>query len=233
MMSTFHKQFNKLLLASLVWIHYVISIATLFKQVVLSSFLFHSFSKQYYEHDMPEFSEELSINLYKRKPGTREEVECAVCMCEIEEGEEIRQLTCDHLFHRVCLDRWLGYKRLTCPLCRGSLFPCTTIAESGVVLSSFLFHSFSKQYYEHDMPEISEELSINLYKRKPGTREEVECAVYLKNMRDSETSRATVYNQIRKRYGRRNESLKKVRVNRSEIREIETGLVSDCEVRQR
>ena len=138
-MSTFHKQFHKLLLASLVWIHYVISIATLLKQVVLSSFLFHSFSKQYCEHEMPEISEELSRNLYKRKPGTREEVECAVCLCEIGEGEEIRQLKCDHLFHRVCLDRWLGYKRLTCPLCRGSLFPCTTITESGVRVEVLLF----------------------------------------------------------------------------------------------
>uniref|UniRef100_A0A7N2MSG9 RING-type domain-containing protein n=1 Tax=Quercus lobata TaxID=97700 RepID=A0A7N2MSG9_QUELO len=131
-MRTFHKQFHKLLLASLVWIHYVILIATLFKQVVLSFFLFHSFSKQHYEHDMPEISEELSINLCKRKPGTSEEVECAVCLCKIGEGEEIRQLRCDHLFHRVCLDRWLGYRRLTCPLCRGSLLPCTTIAEPGV-----------------------------------------------------------------------------------------------------
>ncbi|KAK7857145.1 e3 ubiquitin-protein ligase rha2b [Quercus suber] len=246
-MSTFHKQFDKLILASLVWIHYVISIATFFKQVVLSSFLFHSFSKQCYEHDMPEISEELSINLYKRKLGTREEVECAVCLSKIGEGEEIRQLRCDHLFHRVCLDRWVGYKRLTCPLCRGSLLPCTTITEPGVrvevlhfkysslisgdretwlisecgmstfhkqfdklilaslvwihyvisiatffkqvVLSSFLFHSFSKQCYEHDMPEISEELSINLYKRKLGTREEVQCAVCLSKIGEGEEIR--------------------------------------------
>ena len=62
-----------------------------------------------------------------------------VCLCKIGEGEEIRQLRCDHLFHRVCLDRWLGYKRLTCPLCRGSLFPCTTITESGVRVEVLLF----------------------------------------------------------------------------------------------
>ena len=139
-MRTFHKQFHKLLLASLVWIHYVILIATLFKQVVLSFFLFHSFSKQHY---MPEISEELSINLYKCKSGTREEVECAVCLCKIGEGEEIRQLRCDHLFHRVCLDRWLGYRRLTCPLCRGSLFPCATITESSGVRVEVLLFKFS------------------------------------------------------------------------------------------
>ncbi|KAL4632532.1 hypothetical protein ACB092_04G057900 [Castanea dentata] len=124
--STFHKQFHRLLLAFLVWIHYVILIAALFKQV-------------YYGNDTPEISEELSINLYKRKPGTREEVECAVCLCVIGEGEEIRQLRCDHLFHRVCLDGWLRYKSLTCPLCRGSLFPCTTITESGVRVEVLLF----------------------------------------------------------------------------------------------
>ncbi|XP_031100777.1 RING-H2 finger protein ATL28-like [Ipomoea triloba] len=48
-----------------------------------------------------------------------EAVECAVCLCGIEEGEEIGDLMrCGHIFHRACLDRWLGTGRMTCPLCR-------------------------------------------------------------------------------------------------------------------
>ncbi|XP_019164602.1 PREDICTED: RING-H2 finger protein ATL40-like [Ipomoea nil] len=50
--------------------------------------------------------------------GAKEAVECAVCLCGIEEGEEIRDLRCAHIFHRACLDRWLGTGRMTCPLCR-------------------------------------------------------------------------------------------------------------------
>ncbi|KAG9156851.1 hypothetical protein Leryth_020165 [Lithospermum erythrorhizon] len=45
-------------------------------------------------------------------------VECSVCLNEIEEGDEVRQLSCDHVFHRECIDRWIGYGNVTCPLCR-------------------------------------------------------------------------------------------------------------------
>ncbi|WMV22732.1 hypothetical protein MTR67_016117 [Solanum verrucosum] len=48
-------------------------------------------------------------------------VECAVCLCKIEDGEEVRELKCEHLFHKVCLDRWMGCGRKTCPLCRNYL----------------------------------------------------------------------------------------------------------------
>ncbi|RAL37540.1 hypothetical protein DM860_000234 [Cuscuta australis] len=45
-------------------------------------------------------------------------VECAVCLCRMEHGEEVRDLRCGHVFHKACLDRWLGTGGLTCPLCR-------------------------------------------------------------------------------------------------------------------
>ena len=138
-MCTLHKQFYKLIRPSMIWINYVrFLIATRFKQVLIFFLYDHySFSTR---DNMPEITGELSINLYKCKPGTREEeVECAVCLCKIEEGEEIKQLRCDHLFHRVCLDRWLGYRRVTCPLCRCSLFPCRKLTEFGVDLEVLLF----------------------------------------------------------------------------------------------
>ncbi|KAG8366523.1 hypothetical protein BUALT_Bualt17G0088800 [Buddleja alternifolia] len=48
--------------------------------------------------------------------------ECAVCLCNIDEGDEIREVKhCRHIFHRVCLDRWIGYGHWTCPLCRDHL----------------------------------------------------------------------------------------------------------------
>ncbi|KAJ9708049.1 hypothetical protein PVL29_000219 [Vitis rotundifolia] len=71
--------------------------------------------------------EEPSISHYKPKIGCEEgEEECVVCLCKIEGGEEIRELRCDHLFHRVCQDRWLQYKHTTCPLCCGPLARCST-----------------------------------------------------------------------------------------------------------
>ncbi|PON62919.1 43kDa postsynaptic protein [Parasponia andersonii] len=44
---------------------------------------------------------------------------CAVCLYEFEGDDEIRRLTnCCHIFHKGCLDRWMGYDQKTCPLCR-------------------------------------------------------------------------------------------------------------------
>ncbi|XP_073039061.1 brassinosteroid-responsive RING protein 1-like [Primulina eburnea] len=49
---------------------------------------------------------------------------CAVCLCEYLGGEEIRCLrTCEHVFHRSCLDRWMNRDQWTCPLCRTPITP--------------------------------------------------------------------------------------------------------------
>lgn len=49
---------------------------------------------------------------------TSQKVECIVCLSQVEEGEEVKELTCNHIFHRVCLERWVGFGHVTCPLCR-------------------------------------------------------------------------------------------------------------------
>ncbi|KAI6701922.1 hypothetical protein NL676_011058 [Syzygium grande] len=52
---------------------------------------------------------------------------CAVCLSGIEGKHEVRELlNCSHVFHRVCLDRWVEENQVTCPLCRCLLFPAAT-----------------------------------------------------------------------------------------------------------
>ncbi|KAL7258992.1 hypothetical protein ACSBR1_004987 [Camellia fascicularis] len=49
---------------------------------------------------------------------------CAVCLYELEVGEEVRWLAnCKHIFHRRCLDRWMDHDQKTCPLCRTPFVP--------------------------------------------------------------------------------------------------------------
>ncbi|CAI0476103.1 unnamed protein product [Linum tenue] len=49
---------------------------------------------------------------------------CAVCLYDFEAEDEIRGLAnCRHVFHKGCLDRWMGYDRKTCPLCRTPVIP--------------------------------------------------------------------------------------------------------------
>lgn len=45
-------------------------------------------------------------------------LECAVCLCDLEDGEKARLLPkCNHGFHVECIDMWFQ-SHSTCPLCR-------------------------------------------------------------------------------------------------------------------
>lgn len=48
-------------------------------------------------------------------------LECAVCLCEVCEGEKARLLPkCNHGFHVDCIDMWFQ-SHSTCPLCRNPI----------------------------------------------------------------------------------------------------------------
>ncbi|CAN0876672.1 E3 ubiquitin-protein ligase RHA2A [Linum grandiflorum] len=65
----------------------------------------------------------------------------------MEEWDEIRELSCRHLFHRGCLDRWSHYftRRPTCPLCRRSL------SASGSHRSEVLVFRFADVFFSDDI----------------------------------------------------------------------------------
>lgn len=74
------------------------------------------------EQALPQCNVKICNSCYYKCPleGSKEPVECVFCLSNIEEGEEIRELRCRHLFHKSCFDRWLENRRATCPLCRNS-----------------------------------------------------------------------------------------------------------------
>ena len=37
----------------------------------------------------------------------KEEVDCSVCTSVVEEGEKVYELSCKHVFHKECIDKWL------------------------------------------------------------------------------------------------------------------------------
>ncbi|KAJ6899430.1 hypothetical protein NC652_025788 [Populus alba x Populus x berolinensis] len=101
---------------------------------------YYPFSFQ--EHQLfavPEIGEELNT-VINEAPA-----ECAVCLSDVEEGEEIRELRCGHIFHRACLYRLLDFRQSTCPLCRGSLTPRRTLIldQHRTEVLTFKFCSFT------------------------------------------------------------------------------------------
>ncbi|KAI3716139.1 hypothetical protein L6452_23264 [Arctium lappa] len=47
--------------------------------------------------------------------------ECSVCLNDFKPDAEINRLTCGHVFHKSCLEKWLNYWNITCPLCRNHM----------------------------------------------------------------------------------------------------------------
>ena len=47
--------------------------------------------------------------------------ECAICIEEYKQGENLKILPCKHKFHQKCLDEWLTTSGKTCPLCRDDI----------------------------------------------------------------------------------------------------------------
>lgn len=60
-------------------------------------------------------------------------LECAVCLSEFEDSDELRLLPrCSHVFHPECIDEWLG-SHVTCPVCRSDLHDITPAKSAAAV----------------------------------------------------------------------------------------------------
>ncbi|XP_073301938.1 RING-H2 finger protein ATL3-like [Primulina huaijiensis] len=65
----------------------------------------------------PSVLKTIPITLFDPKEF-KDGLECAVCLCEVTEGEKTRLLPkCNHGFHVECIDMWFQ-SHSTCPLCR-------------------------------------------------------------------------------------------------------------------
>ena len=55
----------------------------------------------------------------------KKDINCVICLDDIEEGDTVINLRCFHKFHKNCLDDWLKDKpieQLLCPICDTTVF---------------------------------------------------------------------------------------------------------------
>lgn len=53
---------------------------------------------------------------------------CAVCIESYKAGEVVTVLTCDHIFHKACIEPWL-LERRTCPMCKSDILKALGVEE--------------------------------------------------------------------------------------------------------
>jgi len=72
----------------------------------------------------PSIIRSLPVHKYKTpekiKDRNSDTTECSFCLCEFEEGENLKTLPCFHMFHEAELDKWLE-DHTECPLCKTSV----------------------------------------------------------------------------------------------------------------
>ena len=101
-----------------------------------------------------------------------ESPECAICLSEVLPVETQLTTTCNHVFHRPCLARWIGNHN-TCPTCRNeNPIALTQEAQQQAEAIAVLFRAHFSQriplilacaqvlYYRVVLPELLEQVQI-------------------------------------------------------------------------
>ncbi|ETM97268.1 hypothetical protein PPTG_20392 [Phytophthora nicotianae INRA-310] len=52
--------------------------------------------------------------------STENEDICPICLIDFEDGEDVRNLPCKHIFHVACIDEWLK-RNTSCPMCKSNV----------------------------------------------------------------------------------------------------------------
>ncbi|KAG8376045.1 hypothetical protein BUALT_Bualt09G0022800 [Buddleja alternifolia] len=98
--------------------------------------------------------ESLPFFRFSSLKGSRDGLECAVCLSKFEDIEILRLLPkCKHAFHIDCIDQWLE-KHSTCPLCRQKV---------SLEDLSQLSYSSSLRFLWNSQSELREDSNLELY----------------------------------------------------------------------
>ncbi|KAG7402026.1 hypothetical protein PHYBOEH_007240 [Phytophthora boehmeriae] len=61
---------------------------------------------------------------------------CPICLIEFEDGEDVRNLPCKHIFHVACIDEWLK-RNTSCPMCKSNVdLEAVTVTVESVPVST-------------------------------------------------------------------------------------------------
>ena len=62
----------------------------------------------------------IDVTLRKYQEEGEKECTCVICSDKFIAGKEVCVLSCDHIFHKHCIEEW-GHYKAECPLCKKSI----------------------------------------------------------------------------------------------------------------
>lgn len=71
-----------------------------------------------YHNDLFKKNEMLKINLSPSVFSKKNSETCFICYCPFQENEIVYDLSCNHTFHKECLDKAVLFQHTKCAICR-------------------------------------------------------------------------------------------------------------------
>ncbi|XP_050384726.1 E3 ubiquitin-protein ligase At1g63170 [Argentina anserina] len=62
----------------------------------------------------------LAVGTEKERAISEEDAVCSICLANYSDNDDLRELTCLHVFHVECVDKWLKINA-SCPLCKSEV----------------------------------------------------------------------------------------------------------------
>ena len=73
--------------------------------------------------DAEKNSANLTKDAEKHSDTDSDSPDCIVCFGPFQEGDKVRRLRCEHVFHAACVDQWLLGHQNKCPMCSTTVGP--------------------------------------------------------------------------------------------------------------
>jgi|GWRWMinimDraft_5_1066013.scaffolds.fasta_scaffold155500_1 hypothetical protein len=94
---------------------------------IINIFIYNQHGENKYKNTSRSNLKKLDIKPYRRCilniNGQDRKIECCICYEDVKQNEYIRELNCNHQFHKKCIDKWLissmkCKEYVNCPVCR-------------------------------------------------------------------------------------------------------------------
>ncbi|KAJ2825085.1 hypothetical protein IWW50_003013 [Coemansia erecta] len=111
---------------------------TILSPMLMMSFIYILYRLRLRQHRLRDLAPADVVNslpvktFYHSKYRDGEPAECAICLEDFDDEDELRTLPCKHQYHVKCIDRWLTTRKKFCPICKQNVCPST---ESSPLLS--------------------------------------------------------------------------------------------------